>query len=79
MCTVVLFFPLPISTELTSQPSPCLLCLLSLLTSEVPLGFPFFLAFQLGPTEASYYWVYWVPTQYVDAIKDTVLGNGSIF
>ncbi|KAK2490551.1 hypothetical protein MC885_010299, partial [Smutsia gigantea] len=33
------------------------------------------MAFQLGPTEASYYWVYWVPTQYVDAIKDTVLGK----
>uniref|UniRef100_A0A8C5WJ16 Ubiquitin-like domain-containing protein n=1 Tax=Leptobrachium leishanense TaxID=445787 RepID=A0A8C5WJ16_9ANUR len=30
------------------------------------------MAFQLGPTEASYYWVYWVPAQYVDAIKDTV-------
>lgn len=38
-----------------------------------------FQAFQLGPTEASYYWVYWVPTQYVDAIKDTVLGKWQYF
>ncbi|KAK2162509.1 hypothetical protein LSH36_97g05028 [Paralvinella palmiformis] len=30
---------------------------------------------QLGPTEASRYWVYWVPAQYVDAIKDAVLGK----
>ncbi|KAK4293707.1 hypothetical protein Pmani_033609 [Petrolisthes manimaculis] len=30
---------------------------------------------QLGPTEASRYWLYWVPAQYVDAIKDTVLGK----
>ncbi|XP_042888685.1 ubiquitin domain-containing protein UBFD1-like isoform X2 [Penaeus japonicus] len=30
---------------------------------------------QLGPTEASRYWIYWVPAQYVDAIKDTVLGK----
>uniref|UniRef100_A0A7M4EXT1 Ubiquitin family domain containing 1 n=1 Tax=Crocodylus porosus TaxID=8502 RepID=A0A7M4EXT1_CROPO len=37
------------------------------------------MAFQLGPTEASYYWVYWVPTQYVDAIKDTVLGKWQYF
>lgn len=37
------------------------------------------MAFQLGPTEASYYWVYWVPTQYVDAIKDTVLGKWQFF
>lgn len=37
--------------ELTSQPSPCLLCcLLSLLTSEVPLGFPFSLpGVSVGP------------------------------
>ena len=34
-----------------------------------------FQAFQLGPTEASRYWVYWVPAQYVDAIKDVVLGK----
>ncbi|KAI1291855.1 Ubiquitin domain-containing protein UBFD1 [Halotydeus destructor] len=32
------------------------------------------MAIQLGPTEASRYWVYWVPAQYVDAIKDMVLG-----
>ncbi|XP_018407843.1 PREDICTED: ubiquitin domain-containing protein UBFD1 [Nanorana parkeri] len=37
------------------------------------------MAFQLGPTEASYYWVYWVPVQYVDAIKDTVLGKWQYF
>ncbi|KAF5287862.1 hypothetical protein FQA39_LY15638 [Lamprigera yunnana] len=30
---------------------------------------------QLGPTEASRYWVYWVPAQYIDAIKDVVLGK----
>ncbi|XP_014271163.1 ubiquitin domain-containing protein UBFD1 [Halyomorpha halys] len=29
---------------------------------------------QLGTTEASRYWVYWVPAQYVDSIKDAVLG-----
>jgi len=29
---------------------------------------------QLGPTEASRYWVYWVPAQYIDSIKDAVLG-----
>lgn len=32
------------------------------------------LALQLGPTEASRYWIYWVPAQYVDAIKRTILG-----
>ncbi|XP_017563016.2 ubiquitin domain-containing protein UBFD1 isoform X1 [Pygocentrus nattereri] len=37
------------------------------------------MAFQLGPTEASQYWVYWVPAQYVDAIKDTVLGKWQYF
>lgn len=72
--------PFPID-EPTSQPSPVRAVLpLSLPTSEVSLGFPFpFQAFQLGPTEASYYWVYWVPTQYVDAIKDTVLGKWQYF
>lgn len=30
---------------------------------------------QLGPTEASRYWVYWVPAQYVDSIKRAVLGT----
>ncbi|XP_013393902.1 ubiquitin domain-containing protein UBFD1 [Lingula anatina] len=34
---------------------------------------------QLGPTEASRYWIYWVPAQYVDAIKDTVLGKWQFF
>lgn len=29
---------------------------------------------QLGPTEASRYWIYWVPAQYVDAIRETILG-----
>lgn len=29
---------------------------------------------QLGTTEASRYWVYWVPAQYIDSIKDAVLG-----
>ncbi|XP_056144269.1 ubiquitin domain-containing protein UBFD1 isoform X2 [Lampris incognitus] len=37
------------------------------------------MAFQLGPTEASQYWVYWVPAQFVDAIKDTVLGKWQYF
>jgi len=30
---------------------------------------------QLGPTEASRVWIYWVPAQYVDAIKETILGS----
>ncbi|KAL1518036.1 hypothetical protein ABEB36_001722 [Hypothenemus hampei] len=34
---------------------------------------------QLGPTEASRYWIYWVPAQYVDAIKDCVLGKWQFF
>jgi len=29
---------------------------------------------QLGPTEASRYWLYWVPAQYVAAIKEAILG-----
>lgn len=29
---------------------------------------------QLGTTEASRYWVYWVPAQYIDSIKDAILG-----
>lgn len=37
------------------------------------------LGLQLGPTEASRYWIYWVPAQYVDAIKDTVLGKWQYF
>jgi hypothetical protein len=35
--------------------------------------------FQLGPTEASRYWIYWVPAQYVDAIKDSVLGKWQFY
>ncbi|XP_064609055.1 ubiquitin domain-containing protein UBFD1-like isoform X2 [Liolophura sinensis] len=34
---------------------------------------------QLGPTEASRYWVYWVPAQYVDAVKDAILGKWQYF
>jgi hypothetical protein len=34
---------------------------------------------QLGPTEASRYWIYWVPAQYVDAIKDVILGKFHYF
>lgn len=36
-------------------------------------------ALQLGPTEASRYWIYWVPAQYVDAIKDCILGKWQLF
>ncbi|XP_076450423.1 ubiquitin domain-containing protein UBFD1-like [Babylonia areolata] len=34
---------------------------------------------QLGPTEASRYWIYWVPAQYVEAIKDAILGKWQLF
>jgi len=34
---------------------------------------------QLGPTELSIYWIYWVPAQYVDAVKDTILGKWQTF
>lgn len=34
---------------------------------------------QLGPTEGSRYWVYWVPAQYVEAIKDAVFGVWQFF
>lgn len=34
---------------------------------------------QLGPTEMSRYWLYWVPAQYVDAVKDTVMGKWQTF
>ncbi|CAL1545853.1 unnamed protein product [Lymnaea stagnalis] len=34
---------------------------------------------QLGPTEASRYWVYWVPAQYVEAIKEAILGKWQFF
>ncbi|XP_065341367.1 ubiquitin domain-containing protein UBFD1-like [Cloeon dipterum] len=37
------------------------------------------LALQLGPTEASRYWIYWVPAQYADAIKDAILGKWQYF
>jgi len=37
------------------------------------------MALQLGPTEASRYWIYWVPAQYVDAIKDAILGTWQYF
>lgn len=33
------------------------------------------MALQLGPTEASRYWIYWVPAQYVAAIRKTILGD----
>jgi len=31
------------------------------------------MAIQLGPTEASYYWIYWVPAQFVEAIKSAIM------
>jgi len=31
--------------------------------------------FQMGTTEASNYWIYWVPGQFVEAMKDTILGQ----
>ncbi|XP_017780337.1 PREDICTED: ubiquitin domain-containing protein UBFD1-like isoform X2 [Nicrophorus vespilloides] len=34
---------------------------------------------QLGPTEASRYWIYWVPAQYIEAIKNAVLGQWQLF
>ncbi|XP_014215717.1 ubiquitin domain-containing protein UBFD1-like [Copidosoma floridanum] len=34
---------------------------------------------QLGTTEASRYWIYWVPTQYIQSIKDSVLGKWCYF
>lgn len=34
-------------------------------------------ALQLGSTEASRYWIYWVPAQFVEGIKDVVLGKWS--
>ncbi|QQP35249.1 Ubiquitin domaincontaining protein UBFD1like [Caligus rogercresseyi] len=37
------------------------------------------LALQLGATEASRYWIYWVPAQYVDAIKDYILGKWQLY
>ena len=37
------------------------------------------MALQLGPTEASRYWIYWVPAQYVEAIKEAILGKWQMF
>ncbi|XP_034177343.2 ubiquitin domain-containing protein UBFD1 isoform X1 [Osmia lignaria lignaria] len=37
------------------------------------------MAIQLGPTEASRYWIYWVPAQYISAIKDAILGKWCYF
>ncbi|KAL5473155.1 hypothetical protein EMCRGX_G027603 [Ephydatia muelleri] len=34
---------------------------------------------QLGPTEASLYWIYWVPAQYIEAIKEAVFGKWQFF
>lgn len=33
------------------------------------------MAFQVGPTEASRLWFYWVPAQYVKAIKNAILSS----
>ncbi|CAL1676523.1 unnamed protein product [Lasius platythorax] len=37
------------------------------------------MAIQLGTTEASRYWIYWVPAQYISAIKDAILGKWCYF
>ncbi|KAK0163651.1 hypothetical protein PV327_007312 [Microctonus hyperodae] len=37
------------------------------------------MAIQLGPTDASRYWIYWVPAQYIAAIKDAILGKWGYF
>jgi len=37
------------------------------------------MALQLGPTEASRYFIYWVPNQYVDCIKEAILGKWNYF
>jgi len=37
------------------------------------------LALQLGPTEASRYYIYWVPAQYIGAISDAILGKWQYF
>ncbi|XP_034951841.1 ubiquitin domain-containing protein UBFD1-like [Chelonus insularis] len=34
---------------------------------------------QLGTTEASRYWIYWVPAQYIAAIKEAILGKWCYF
>ncbi|CAK8673268.1 unnamed protein product [Clavelina lepadiformis] len=33
------------------------------------------MALQLGPTEQSRYWIYWIPAQYINAIKELILGK----
>lgn len=50
-------------------------------TSEAIKGFEEYciVGLQLGTTEKSRYWLYWVPSQYVNAIKDTILGTTSMF
>ncbi|XP_043284278.1 ubiquitin domain-containing protein UBFD1-like isoform X2 [Venturia canescens] len=37
------------------------------------------MALQLGPTDASRYWIYWVPAQYTKAIKEAILGTWAYF
>jgi len=37
------------------------------------------MALQLGPTEASRYFIYWVPAQYVESIKEAILGKWQYF
>merc|ERR1711892_1221478 len=37
------------------------------------------MALRLGPTEASRYFIYWVPAQYVDSIKEAVMGKWQLF
>ncbi|XP_077290753.1 ubiquitin domain-containing protein UBFD1-like [Arctopsyche grandis] len=37
------------------------------------------MALQLGPTDASRYWIYWVPAQYLDAIKEAILDKWQLF
>jgi len=37
------------------------------------------MALQLGPTEASRYFIYWVPAQFVESIKEAVLGKWQYF
>ncbi|KAI9146075.1 hypothetical protein BKA69DRAFT_1047235 [Paraphysoderma sedebokerense] len=50
-------------------------------TSQPIAGFEEYhiLALQLGPTEKSNYYLYWVPAQYIDTIKEEILGIFAIF
>jgi len=50
-------------------------------TSEAIVGTEEYhiMALQLGPTEASRYFIYWVPAQYVDSIKEAILGKWQFF